>query len=109
MPPIRVGRPPANHPKKQTLGCPEAPSDTLAQANLPQGKWPAQRAASPSSMTGVLPCPGENQTLIIREEAQKIVCVNSAGKENFMGFSVHNDGNIGRDNAVCSVNLFFNF
>jgi hypothetical protein len=41
---------------------------------------PWQGAAFPSSMAGILPCPGKNQTLIIRESATKIVCVNSAGK-----------------------------
>jgi hypothetical protein len=51
----------------------------------------------------------KNQTLIIREAAEKIVCVNSTGKENFIGFSVHNDGTIGRAGAVCLIKLFFNF
>lgn len=60
-------------------------------------------------MTGILPALGKNQFLIIPESKEKIVCDNSTGKENFIGFSVHNDRTIGRADAVCSKNIFINF
>src|SRR5580692_5441444 len=40
---------------------------------------------------------------------EKIVCQISAGKLNFMGFSVHNENSIGRAGLVCSKKSFIYF